>query len=40
VAPSELAEPGLVSQEPRLDDRWTSFMRDSGHLEGFDYRGR
>ncbi|KIJ65371.1 hypothetical protein HYDPIDRAFT_110415 [Hydnomerulius pinastri MD-312] len=39
-APSELAELGLVSQESRLDERWTSFMRDSGYFEGFGYRNR
>ncbi|KAF9232449.1 fungal-specific transcription factor domain-containing protein [Melanogaster broomeanus] len=40
AVPSEPTELGLVSQESRLDERWTSFMRDSGHLAGFDYRGR
>lgn len=40
AAPSELTELGLVSQESRLDERWTSFMRDSGYFEGFGYRGR
>ncbi|KAI9571978.1 fungal-specific transcription factor domain-containing protein [Boletus coccyginus] len=40
AAPSELTELGLVSQESRLDERWTSFMRDSGYFDGFGYRGR
>ena len=40
AAPSELTELGLVTQESRLDERWTSFMRDSGYFEGFGYRGR
>lgn len=40
AAPSELTELGLVSQESRLDERWTSFMRDSGYFEGFGYRNR
>ncbi|KAF8448743.1 fungal-specific transcription factor domain-containing protein [Boletus edulis BED1] len=40
AAPSELTELGLVSQESRLDERWTSFMRDSGYFEGFGYRSR
>ncbi|KAF8835749.1 hypothetical protein BDN67DRAFT_912460, partial [Paxillus ammoniavirescens] len=36
-APPELTELGLVSRESRLDERWTSFMRDSGYFEGFGY---
>jgi hypothetical protein len=40
AASSELTELGLVSQESRLDERWTSFMRDSGYFEGFGYRSR
>ncbi|KAF8553012.1 hypothetical protein OG21DRAFT_1597855 [Imleria badia] len=40
AAPSELTDLGLVSQESRLDERWTSFMRDSGYFEGFGYRSR
>ncbi|KIK95062.1 hypothetical protein PAXRUDRAFT_827363 [Paxillus rubicundulus Ve08.2h10] len=36
-APPELTELGLVSHESRLDERWTSFMRDSGYFEGFGY---
>jgi hypothetical protein len=36
-APSELIELGLISQESQLDDRWSSFMRDSGYFEGFGY---
>ncbi|KAH7922072.1 hypothetical protein BV22DRAFT_1037878 [Leucogyrophana mollusca] len=40
AAPTELAELGLVSQDSRLDERWTSFMRDSGYFDGFGYRNR
>ena len=36
----ELTELGLVSQESRLNERWTPFMRDSGYFEGFGYRSR
>ncbi|KAG1738523.1 fungal-specific transcription factor domain-containing protein [Suillus lakei] len=36
--PSELAGLGLVSQDSRLDERWTSFMRDSGYFDGVGYR--
>lgn len=38
--PSELADLGLVSQDSRLDERWTSFMRDSGYFDGVGYRPR
>ncbi|OAX35675.1 hypothetical protein K503DRAFT_773227 [Rhizopogon vinicolor AM-OR11-026] len=38
--PSELADLGLVSQDSRLDERWTSFMRDSGYFDGVGYRTR
>ncbi|KAF9224214.1 hypothetical protein BS17DRAFT_780653 [Gyrodon lividus] len=30
--PCELTELGLVSQDSRLDERWTSFMRESGYF--------
>ncbi|KAG9313263.1 hypothetical protein JVU11DRAFT_6728 [Chiua virens] len=40
ATPPELTELGLVSQDSRLDERWTSFMRESGYFEGFGYRGR
>lgn len=36
--PSELANLGLVSQDSRLDERWTSFMRDSGYFDGYRTR--
>ncbi|KAG1747737.1 fungal-specific transcription factor domain-containing protein [Suillus paluster] len=36
--PSELAGLGLVSQDSRLDERWTSFMRESGYFDGVGYR--
>ncbi|KAH7909940.1 fungal-specific transcription factor domain-containing protein [Hygrophoropsis aurantiaca] len=38
--PSELAELGLVSQDSRLDERWTSFMRESGYFDEYGYRNR
>lgn len=38
--PSELADLGLVSQDSKLDERWTSFMRDSGYFDGVGYRTR
>ncbi|EGN96940.1 hypothetical protein SERLA73DRAFT_75787 [Serpula lacrymans var. lacrymans S7.3] len=38
--PPELTELGLVSQDSRLDERWASFMQDSGYLDGFSYRTR
>ncbi|KIJ21183.1 hypothetical protein PAXINDRAFT_66458 [Paxillus involutus ATCC 200175] len=34
-APPELTELGLVSHESRLDELWTSFMRDEGYFDGF-----
>ncbi|KAG1774346.1 fungal-specific transcription factor domain-containing protein [Suillus placidus] len=37
-APTELTGLGLVSQDSRLDERWTSFMRDSGYFDGVGYR--
>ncbi|KIM59951.1 hypothetical protein SCLCIDRAFT_26905 [Scleroderma citrinum Foug A] len=37
LAPPELAQLGLVSQESRLDQQWTSFMRQSGCFEDFGY---
>jgi hypothetical protein len=36
--PTEIAGLGLVSQDSRLDERWTSFMRDSGYFDGVGYR--
>lgn len=38
LAPPELAQLGLVAQESRLDQRWTSFMRQSGCFEDFGYK--
>lgn len=37
---SELAGLGLVSQDSRLDERWSSFMRDSGYFDGVGYRAQ
>jgi hypothetical protein len=34
---AELADLGLASRDSRLDERWSSFMADSGLLEGFNY---
>lgn len=36
--PTELTGLGLVSQDSRLDERWTSFMRDSGYFDGVGFR--
>lgn len=41
--PSELADLGLAARDSRLDERWSSFMQDSGLLDGDNYnqtRGR
>ena len=38
LAPPELAQLGLVAQESRLDQQWTSFMRQSGCFEDFSYK--
>ena len=35
LAPSELAQLGLVAQGSRLDQWWTSFMRESGCFEDY-----
>ena len=32
--PQELVNLGLASRESRLDERWTSFMHESGYLDG------
>lgn len=37
---AELADLGLAARDSRLDERWSSFMQDSGLLEGLDFRGR
>ena len=37
VPPAELVGLGLASRDSRLGERWTSFMHESGFLEGFDY---
>ncbi|KAH9951097.1 fungal-specific transcription factor domain-containing protein [Amylocystis lapponica] len=36
--PAELADLGLASRDSRLDERWTSFVQESGFLEGIHYR--
>ena len=41
--PSELADLGLSARDSRLDERWSSFMQDSGLLDGVNVgqdRGR
>ena len=35
LAPPELAQLGLVTQESRLDQQWTSFMQQSGCFDDF-----
>jgi hypothetical protein len=37
---AELAELGLAARDSRLDERWSTFMEDSGLLEGIDFRAR
>ncbi|KAI0075317.1 hypothetical protein K474DRAFT_1664369 [Panus rudis PR-1116 ss-1] len=38
VPPEELVNLGLASRESRLDERWTSFMHESGYLDGTNFR--
>ncbi|KAJ7677898.1 fungal-specific transcription factor domain-containing protein [Mycena polygramma] len=37
---AELAQLGLASRDSRLDERWSTFMEDSGMLEGIDFHAR
>ncbi|KAF8073307.1 fungal-specific transcription factor domain-containing protein [Lyophyllum atratum] len=37
---AELADLGLAARDSRLDERWSSFMQDSGLLEGLEFQGR
>ncbi|KAJ6598179.1 fungal-specific transcription factor domain-containing protein [Mycena vulgaris] len=37
---AELAQLGLASRDSRLDERWSTFMEDSGLLDGIDFRAR
>lgn len=37
-ANADLADLGLASRDSRLDARWSSFMADSGLLEGLEFR--
>ncbi|GJE99289.1 fungal-specific transcription factor domain-containing protein [Phanerochaete sordida] len=37
--PQELVNLGLVSRESRLDERWTTFMHESGYLDGLHQGG-
>ncbi|KAI6041872.1 fungal-specific transcription factor domain-containing protein [Pisolithus marmoratus] len=39
LSPSELTQFGLVAPESGPDQRWTSFLRESGCFDGYDYRG-
>ncbi|EIW75306.1 hypothetical protein CONPUDRAFT_140195 [Coniophora puteana RWD-64-598 SS2] len=39
-APPDLVGLGMASEESRLDERWTSFMRNEGYFDGYSYRGR
>ncbi|RDB19140.1 putative transcriptional regulatory protein C1F7.11c [Hypsizygus marmoreus] len=34
---ADLADLGLAARDSRLDERWSSFMEDSGLLEGIDF---
>ncbi|KAJ7699214.1 hypothetical protein B0H17DRAFT_1049209 [Mycena rosella] len=36
----ELAQLGLAARDSRLDERWSTFMEDSGLLDGIDFRAR
>ncbi|KAF9459093.1 fungal-specific transcription factor domain-containing protein [Collybia nuda] len=36
---AELSDLGLAARDSRLDERWSSFMEDSGLLEGITFRG-
>ncbi|KAG6907208.1 hypothetical protein DXG01_009897 [Tephrocybe rancida] len=37
---TELADLGLAARDSRLDERWSSFMQESGILEDVGFRGR
>jgi hypothetical protein len=37
---AELADLGLAARDSRLDERWSSFMEDSGLLDGINFRTR
>ncbi|KAF8624941.1 hypothetical protein AX17_006967 [Amanita inopinata Kibby_2008] len=37
---ADLADLGLASRDSRLDERWSSFMYDSGLLEGMTFNGQ
>ncbi|KAJ6606856.1 hypothetical protein B0H10DRAFT_2439911 [Mycena sp. CBHHK59/15] len=37
---AELARLGLAARDSRLDERWSTFMEDSGLLDGTDFRAR
>ncbi|EMD39104.1 hypothetical protein CERSUDRAFT_112798 [Gelatoporia subvermispora B] len=38
VPPAELVNLGLASRDSRLDERWASFMQESGFLDGINFR--
>lgn len=38
VPPTELVNLGLASRESRLDERWASFMHESGYLDEINFR--
>ncbi|OCH96289.1 hypothetical protein OBBRIDRAFT_718907 [Obba rivulosa] len=38
VPPAELVNLGLASRDSRLDERWASFMHESGFLDGINFR--
>ena len=36
--PTELVNLGLASRESRLDERWATFMHESGYLDELNFR--
>lgn len=40
MPPAELVALGLASRESRLDERWASFIHESGYLDGINFNGR
>ncbi|KAH8104099.1 fungal-specific transcription factor domain-containing protein [Cristinia sonorae] len=40
MPPAEMVSLGLASRESRLDERWASFIHESGYLDGINFGGR
>ncbi|TCD68014.1 hypothetical protein EIP91_011625 [Steccherinum ochraceum] len=40
MPPPEMVALGLASRESRLDERWASFIHESGYLDGINFNGR